>query len=169
MLAVAVTQVNEYVHPELAFQLTRIGSLGIIVWNGAPPNDAVFEDHCRVVSEWVREGGPFTVFLNIAERFTPSANQRRIVAAHGEAMAIPSVLRIAILTESALTRSALLVLTWLTRARTIETLGFRPSEVRPALAWLEAVEPIDVEAAVAACERARVRFLRESAAAGRGA
>lgn len=42
-------------------------------------------------------------------------------------------------------------------------------EVRPALAWLEAVEPIDVEAAVAACVRAEARFRTQSMAAGRGA
>lgn len=98
----------------------------------------------------------------------PSASQRRIVAGYREEMGIAQVARIAILTESALARSAMLVLTWLARSRSVETKGFRPHDVRAALAWLEEAAPgrVDFEAAIAACARAEQRFRDSQTAAG---
>lgn len=158
---------NEFVHPDLAYQLTRLGPLGIVVWNGEPPDDAAFESHCIVASEWVRDGGPFTVFLNVAGSFTPSASQRQIVAGHREEMGLAAIHRIAILTDSALARGALMVLTWLARSKSIETRGFRPHEVVLALDWLEESVPgIDVAGAIAACERAESRFRESRTATG---
>ena len=157
----------EHVHPDLAFQMTRIGALGIIVWNGVPPNDRVFEEHCHVSKAWVREHGPFGVFLNVAGSFVPSAAQRQIVAAYREDMGIAHIPRIAILTDSTLARSAMLVLTWLARSRSVETRGFRPGEIATALAWLEQVAPgaVDVEKALAAVKRAEKRFAASQSAA----
>lgn len=154
---------RDYCHPGLAFHLTRIGPLGVVVWNGTPATNAIFEDHCRVMARWVELEGPFEVVLNVAGDFAPNMSQRRIVASYGEAMGLENIRRIAILTDSALARGALLVMTWLTRTKSIQTLGFRPSEVSSALAWLREVSSIDVEAALAARARAELAF-RESLA-----
>lgn len=156
----------EFVQRELAFQLNRIGPLGIIVWNGVPPNDSVFEEHCIVVERWVAESGPLSVFLNVAGDFVPSAAQRRIVASYSDPMALPNIRRIAILTNSAAVRGALLVLTWLARSKTIEPRGFAPPDPRAALEWLDEAVSIDIEAAIAACARANERFRAAKAAAG---
>jgi len=164
----SATPFFEYVHPEFAFQITRLGRLGIIVWNGEPPNDRVFEDHCVVVSDSVREHGAFSVFLNVAGSFAPSAAQRRIVAEYSEAMQLKAIGRIAIITDSALARGALLVLTWLTRARTIEIVGFRASEKHSALGWLAEhdADAVDVTAAIDACSRAEKHFRDACTAVG---
>lgn len=157
----------EHIQPDHAFQLSRLGPLGVIVWNGQPPNDRVFEEHCVVASDWVRDGGPFRVFLNVAGSFVPTMAQRRIVASYGEAMGLDAIRRIAILTDSALARGALLVLTWLARSKSIETRGFRPSEARAALAWLEEVEPgLDLAGAIDSVRRAEERFLASRTAVG---
>jgi hypothetical protein len=87
-------------------------------------------------------GGPATRVLSYFPDGTPSAAQRRMSVEATQKSRLAD--RVALLSDSALTRGAFTAIQWMLGQQTLHK-AFTPRDVRPAIAWLAEGDAFDAE------------------------
>jgi hypothetical protein len=142
--------------PERKFSLRRVGGVLLMTTGRGPISGDEWAAHVQSGVAYLLQYGSPECAIQYSPRFSPSLAQARSVA---EAMSAAArrpeartgrlqVNRLAIVTGSALTRAAVVLIRWKAR-HTTEIRAFTPGLEREALTWLGERAPLDVERTLA--------------------
>lgn len=134
-----------FTHESRGFFVARNDATLVIVWSQTRPIDPeIFAAHFDVAAEWALQHGPASLAVNYAGDFAPSARMRLALRDNSERMGLKALHGLVLLTNSAITRGALMATQLLGRPG-VAFKGFATKDLERALHWLGAYGTLDRE------------------------
>ncbi len=126
----------------------RIGALWVAVTGERKIDDADWREYLELGALSVRKDGPVHGVLYFGPRHGPSAAQRKLLTGeYAEAIRIDQQRLVAVVSDSMITRGAIMAIQWVARVKEVNSFSLR--HVGRALTWLAS----EVEFDPAAVER----------------